>query len=140
MKDLAGQAYGEVDPDNQLNSIIQDIQLAPRNSRGMVEYISDFIILRPAEMSKSNGVLFLSLPNRGNAFPADTGLLGRGYVYFWCAWQADILRGNNRMTMRVPYASDKGNTITGILRTEYQVNSATTTLKSEQWVFSGQTH
>jgi hypothetical protein len=137
---LTGQAFGEVDPDNKLNSIIQDIQLAPRNSRGMVEYVSDFIILRPAEMVKSNGVLFLSLPNRGNAFPADTALLGRGYIYFWCAWQADILRGNNRMTMRVPYASDKGNTIAGILRTEYQVNSETTTLNLSSGFFTGQTH
>jgi hypothetical protein len=137
---LTGQAFGEVDADNKLNSIIQDIQLAPRNSRGMVEYVSDFIILRPAEMVKSNGVLFLSLPNRGNAFPADTALLGRGYIYFWCAWQADILRGNNRMTMRVPYASDKGNTIAGILRTEYQVNSETTTLNLSSGFFTGQTH
>jgi hypothetical protein len=137
---LTGQAFGEVDPDNKLNSIIQDIQLAPRNSRGMVEYVSDFIILRPAEMAKGNGVLFLSLPNRGNAFPADTALLGRGYIYFWCAWQADILRGNNRMTMRVPYASDKGNTIAGILRTEYQVNSETTSLNLSSGFFTGQTH
>ena len=55
---LTGQAYGEVDPGNPLNSIIQDIRLAPGNERGMVEYISDFIILRPADMAKSNGLAF----------------------------------------------------------------------------------
>ena len=76
-------------------------------------------------MTKSNGLLFLSLPNRGNIFPADTVLLARGYIYFWCAWQGDVLRGDNRLTMRVPYAGDNGSTIAGILRTEYQVNFET---------------
>ena len=137
---LTGQAYGEIDPDNMLNRIIQDIQLAPRNSRGMVDYISDFIILRPSDMAKCNGTLFLSLPNRGNAIPADTALLSRGYIYFWCAWQGDVLRGNNRLTMRVPYASDKGKTIAGILRTEYQVISETVTLNLSAGFFTGQTH
>lgn len=137
---ITGQAYGEVDPDKRLNKVIQDIQLAPRNSRGMVEYVSDFIILRPSDMAKCNGILFLSLPNRGNAFPADTALLGLGYIYFWCAWQGDVLRGNNRLTMRVPYASDKGNTIAGILRTEFQVNSETATLNLSSGFFTGLTH
>jgi hypothetical protein len=72
---IFGKAYGEVDPNDSLNSIIQDIQLAPRNAAGKVEYVSDFILLRPKDISKSNGILFLSLPNRGNVFPADTALL-----------------------------------------------------------------
>jgi hypothetical protein len=125
---LTGQAYGEVDPGNPLNSIIQDINFAPRNERGMVEYISDFIILRPLDITRSNGILFLSLPNRGNALAADTALLGRGYVYLWCAWQGDVLKGGNRMTMKVPYASENGSEIAGILRTEYQVSSSVNTL------------
>jgi len=137
---LIGQAYGEVDPGNPLNSIIQDISLAPRNERGMVEYISDFIILRPVDMTKSNGLLFLSLPNRGNAFPADTALLGRGYIYFWCAWQGDVLSGNNRMIMRVPYASDSGSEIAGMHRTEYQVSLAVNTLNLSSGFFTGLTH
>jgi len=137
---LSGQAYGEVDPGNPLNSIIQDISLAPRNERGMVEYISDFIILRPADMTKSNGLLFLSLPNRGNAFPADTALLGRGYIYFWCAWQGDVLRGDNRLIMRVPYASESGKEIAGILRSEYQVSTSVNTLNLSSGFFTGQTH
>jgi hypothetical protein len=137
---LSGQAYGEVDPGNPLNSVIQDISLAPRNERGMVEYISDFIILQPADMTKSNGLLFLSLPNRGNAFPADTALLRRGYIYFWCAWQGDVLRGNNRLLMRVPYASENGNEIAGILRSEFQVSTSVNTLNLSSGYFTGQTH
>ncbi len=137
---LSGQIYGETDPENPLNSIIQDISLAPENERGMVEYISDFVILRPVVMSKSNGLLFLSLPNRGNMFPADTVLLGRGYIYLWCAWQGDVLKGGNRLTMRVPYAAQDGGEIAGILRTEYQVANSEKTLDLSAGFFTGSTH
>jgi hypothetical protein len=137
---LTGKVYGEIDPSNPLNSIIQDIQLAPRNEKGLVEFISDFIILKPADMAKTNGILFLSLPNRGNAFPADTALLRRGYIYFWCAWQGDVLEGNNRLIMRVPYAGDNGSVIGGLLRSELQVISATKTLNLSSGFFTGMTH
>src|SRR5688572_3044868 len=65
-----GQIFGEVDPNLDFNQIIQDLSLAPRNERGLVEYVSEFVLLRPKDMHKSNGLLFLSLPNRGNVFPA----------------------------------------------------------------------
>jgi hypothetical protein len=35
---IIGRASGEVDPNDPLNAVITDVQLAPRNSRGMVEY------------------------------------------------------------------------------------------------------
>lgn len=137
---LSGQLYGEVDPENPLNSIIQDIDLAPLNSRGMVEYVSDFAILRPADMTRSNGLLFMSLPNRGNIMPPDTSLLKRGYIYVWCAWQADVLKGNNRLLMRVPYAGINGGSVAGILRSEFQVASPSVTLNLSSGFFSGLIH
>ena len=137
---LSGQLYGEVDPRDPLNSLIQDINLAPVNSRGMVEYVSDFVILKPADMTRSNGLLFMSLPNRGNILSADTALLQRGYIYVWCAWQADVLSGNNRLLMRVPYAGIDGGSIAGILRAEFQVTSPAVTLNLSSGFFTGLTH
>jgi len=137
---LSGQVYGEVDPRNPLNSLIQDINLAPVNSRGMVEYVSDFVILKPADMTRSNGLLLMSLPNRGNILPPDTALLRRGYVYVWCAWQADVLKGNNRLLMRVPYAGINGGSVAGILRSEFQVTSPAVTLNLSSGSFTGLTH
>ena len=135
-----GLAYGEVNPADSLNSIIQDIGLAPKNERSMVEYVSEFILLQPKEMSRSNGLLFLSLPNRGNVFPADTVFLNRGYVYLWCAWQGDVLAGSNRLTMKVPVATNNGKEITGRIRTEYQVTTPTKTLNLSSGLFTGMTH
>src|SRR5215475_3063241 len=44
---LAGRAFGELDPNDPHNAIIQDIALAPRNARGMVEYTASFQLVKP---------------------------------------------------------------------------------------------
>src|ERR1044071_1387821 len=44
---LVGRAFGEVDPRDPQNAGIQDIELAPRNARGMVEYATDIYLLAP---------------------------------------------------------------------------------------------
>jgi len=137
---IFGKAYGEVDPDDSLNNIIQDIQLAPRNANGKAEYVTEFILLRPKDMSKSNGVLFLSLPNRGNVFPADTALLKRGYVYLWAAWQGDVVPGNNRIIINVPVGTENGKEITGKIRSEFEVADLTKTLNLSSGYFSGMSH
>ncbi len=137
---ITGKVYGEVDPGSSMNSIIHDIQLAPPNEKGFVEYLSDYVIIRPADITKCNGMLFLSLPNRGNMFQPDSSLLARGYVWAWCAWQGDVLEGNNRLIMKVPYASNKGEEIAGILRSEFQVTASIKTLNLSSGFFTGLTH
>src|SRR5262249_32847674 len=42
---LIGRAFGEVDPRDPDNQAITDIELAPRNARGMVEYSTGILIL-----------------------------------------------------------------------------------------------
>ena len=44
---LAGMVHFEVDPANPANRIVTDIELAPRNERGMVEFRSNFFLLKP---------------------------------------------------------------------------------------------
>jgi Alpha/beta hydrolase domain len=153
---LIGKAYGEVDPRLPANAIIQDIDLAPRNAKGMVEYATDIDILRPADRSKGNGILFFNIHNRGNkggiqlfnadvpsnlaeinslANPGDGFLQRQGYTMIWFGWQADVLAGNNRMTMAVPVAHNPdGSTITGLVRSELTTVVPTTTLNlSSGW-------
>jgi alpha/beta hydrolase family protein len=137
---LTGKAYGEVDPTAETNAGIQDIKLGPRNARGMVEYVTDVDILRPADRRKGNGVLFFNIVNRGNKgglslFNADVpgntlnnnnvttagdGFMQReGYTIVWFGWQPDVAPGGGRITMKVPVAHNAdGSTITGLVRTE----------------------
>ena len=62
---LVGRVHGEVDPASPDNAVIADIDRAPRNARGMVEYSADLLILRPVDRSRVNGRLFFEVNNRG---------------------------------------------------------------------------
>src|ERR1043166_2156353 len=71
---VIGTATGEIDPADRHNAIIQDLQLAPRNANGKVEYTSSFTLVKPIDMSKGNGRLFYNINNRGNRnFPYNIG-------------------------------------------------------------------
>ena len=60
---IVGKAYGELDPKDPKNAIIVDIQLAPKNARGMVEYAFDFYILKPIDLSKGAHKAMYEPPN-----------------------------------------------------------------------------
>jgi hypothetical protein len=62
---LTGKIYFAVDPKDAHNKIIVDLDKAPQNAQGRVEFSSDLFILRPKDPSKGNGVVLLDIPNRG---------------------------------------------------------------------------
>jgi|SRR6516164_975376 len=59
-------AKGELDPAALENRAIVDLDKAPRNARGLVEYETDFFILWPADPRRTNGVLVYDVTNRGS--------------------------------------------------------------------------
>jgi len=108
---LAGRFYGELDPKDPRNAIINDIQLAPRNTRGMVEYSGTFAVTKPVDMSKSSGVLYYLVPNRGGGA---TVAYDEGHVSVISGWQGDLLPRDNIQTLTVPVARNPdGSSITG---------------------------
>ena len=62
---IRGTAKGELDPAAAENAGIADLDKAPKNPRGMVEYETDFFILRPVESQPGSGVLVYDVTNRG---------------------------------------------------------------------------
>src|SRR6478672_4119177 len=60
---IRGRIHGELDPKDPHNAIIQDIDLAPRNARGRVEYVASFALARPIDRSKTSGVLIYQVVN-----------------------------------------------------------------------------
>lgn len=134
---LVGKIHGEVDPKNRLNKIIVNLDQAPRNRRGRVEYRSDFCMLKPADMARGNGKIFVDVPNRGskrilsflNDAPAandpstlaDAGngfLMRQGYTIVWCGWQGDLMPVKDWLVLNVPGATNNGKEITRKVRTE----------------------
>ncbi len=124
---LSGKAYGELDPKDSHNTIITDLQFAPRNVRGMVEYVATFSLVKPLDLTKANGVLLYGVPNRGNraSVPAfgssgnggesgDEFFLNRGYIILQSGWQGDVAPRPNAETITVPVAKNPdGSSITG---------------------------
>lgn len=162
-EELIGTAYGEINPNNPHNKIIQDISVAPRDSHGMVEYSMDICILRPIDARKGNGVLFYGVVNRGNklafawynvgasasnvlpdtmAAAGDGFLMSRGYTIVWAGWQGDLLPGNDRMRIRVPTLTraELGAAATAMLDSELIVNARTTTINLSSGAFTGMIH
>ena len=54
------------------NRGIVDIELAPRNKDGLVEFTSDVLILKPRDPLKSNGTAIIDVPNRGRMLSVST--------------------------------------------------------------------
>src|SRR5262249_30213376 len=62
---IVGKAYGELDPKDPKNALIVDLQLAPKNANGKVDYSFDFYILKPIDLAKGNHKMLYEPPNRG---------------------------------------------------------------------------
>jgi hypothetical protein len=62
---LAGTLHFAVDPRKPANRIITDLDKAPRNTQGLVEFSSDFYLIRPRDPARGNGTLLYEVSNRG---------------------------------------------------------------------------
>jgi hypothetical protein len=131
---LRGHAYGELDPKIPLNAIITDLEFAPRNARGMVEYTATFTIFKLADMAKASGVLLYFVPNRGRINLTDGGFLAdarnQGHVLVASGWQGDIEPAAGMETLVVPVAKNPdGSSITGrVLARFSDMTAGTSTL------------
>jgi hypothetical protein len=119
---LRGRAYGELDPKAPLNAIITDLEFAPRNARGLVEYSATFTLAKPVDLSKASGVLFYDVANRGRialaASSTDAGALAdlfkRGHVVLSSGWQGDVVTRDGIESITIPIAKNPdGSSITG---------------------------
>jgi Alpha/beta hydrolase domain len=86
---LSGRAFGELDPSDPHNAIIQDIKLAPRNAHGMVEYTASFQLTKPIDMSRSSRLLWHDVPNRGGRITISPIERASGDIGLSSGWQGD---------------------------------------------------
>src|SRR5437667_138020 len=145
---VVGKAFGEVDPFDTKNAVIVDIQLAPRNAGGKVEYSFDFYILKPIDLSRGAHKVMYEPPNRGGktwgnfgrmpggndpgsvtdpAVLANAFLMPRGYTMVWSGWDkaAGTSTAGFNTTITLPIAKNAdGSSITGPAY-EYIVMSGT---------------
>ena len=144
-EELKGRLHFAVDPLHRANRRITDVELAPRNARGQVEWSSDVSVLVPVDRAQCSGRILLDVVNRGNtvavpnfnratrpAFgpgsdpnpPIDVGdgfLMKRGWVVISCGWQGDLPRVPGLIGMQTPEARDAhGRPLRGRVYTQVQ--------------------
>ena len=136
---LRGKAYFAVDPAHPRNKVIADIELAPRNREGKVEFSADLFILKPKDPARGNGVVFFDVINRGrfrllstfsnaeaaddpttDAHFGDASLLQQGFTLVAVGWQFDV--EDDLIGLDAPIPTIKGQPIRGWLRESFIPN------------------
>jgi Alpha/beta hydrolase domain len=142
-----GKARGELDPAAAENAGIVDLDEAPRNARGLVEYATDYFLLRPKDPLLGSAILVYDVTNRGNKRilqrlddapqndPAaandpkdvrDAGLgftLGRGHSLVWSGWDPGASRINNGLGGDFPAAEENDRPLVRRIRDEFHVGT-----------------
>jgi hypothetical protein len=141
---LLGKAYFAVDPNAEANATIVDLDLAPRNAGGKVEFSADVEILAPVDPAKGNGTLLYDVNNRGNRVApgmfnggADEFLMRQGYVVAWSGWIGELQPGGDRLRLFAPTAMENGRPIRGKVRAEMSPDAPTNRLSIAQWANHG---
>lgn len=114
---LKGYAIGELDPSNPLNACIVNLNRAPLNEHGRVQYRTEVEILKPVGMGAGNGTLFYDVVNRGKKVTWPK--LSYGYTIVWSGWQADLPKNPKLLKAQFPVPSDHGHPIVGLSREEF---------------------
>lgn len=139
---VRGSFKGELDPADARNKVIVNLDKAPRNAKGLVEYEADFFIMRPVDAARGNHKLIYDVTNRGrkvihwrlmdgkpksvanandpkNLEDAGNGLFfRRGYTLVWSGWDSEAPRASNGMSMSAVIATDNGKPIVRRIRDE----------------------
>src|SRR6266852_6358239 len=140
---IIGTIYFAVDPKDPHNRIVVDLDKAPVNQSGRVEFSSDLYILRP-KAPRGNGAALVDVLNRGNKVVlngfnrggspdpvteddlGDHFLMRFGYTLVWVGWEFDVAESPMAMRIHVPIATDRGKPITGIVQATWTANARAT--------------
>ena len=138
---VRARAHGLADPKSPRNAGVVDLELAPRNAEGLVEYSFDVAFIKPIDPAKANGTAVLEVTNRGRpilqtsilrgngdlrseAGAGKESVLEQGYTVIWTGWQADIDPGPGIMRATYPVSSEGGTPITGMVRDEIALDGS----------------
>lgn len=125
---VTGVVHLTLDPDDPANAMITDLELAPRNAQGLVEYSADFKLLLPSDNIASDGLLY-NVNNRGNStIPPELSLQHplseRGFTYLVTGWINEITPRPGRIRLHAPVVGSEDRPVTGAVRYEISVERA----------------
>ena len=122
---IYGMVYFSMDPADPVNSVIADIEYAPTNAQGNVEYSVDFKLLIPSSDIANGGLLYM-VNNRGRGItPPEISLQdplsNLGFTYLLTGWINEIEEQPGRLRLHTPVVGSEDEPITGEVRYEVSV-------------------
>jgi hypothetical protein len=144
---LAGKIYFALDPTSPMNTRIIDLDKSPRHAEGRVTAWANFMVLRPKPQTKERRGALLEVSNRGGkaslayfngagyslnpSSPEHFGdglLMRQGLTLIWVGWQFDVPLQPGLLRLHAPVATDGGEPIQGLVRSDWTIDETTTTL------------
>jgi hypothetical protein len=129
---IQGRVYFKVSAQNVHNHQIVDLDKAPQDPQGKVEFSADLYLIKPKDMAKGNGAVLFEVSNRGgrgilrivnggNAQSefGDGFLMRQGYTLAWLGWQFDVGPQNQNLALQAPVARDAAGIIGGLVRSDF---------------------
>jgi hypothetical protein len=137
---ITGKAYFVVDPKDPRNAVVADIDKAPRNADGKIEFTADLLAMWP-KVGDGNNVALIDVVNRGSTtafrlnrtagqnLVGDGFLLKQGFTIICIGWEFDIAARNGAIGIKVPAATDNGAPITGTVKASFTPDRRETTYR-----------
>jgi hypothetical protein len=123
---ISGQLHFEVDPKRPENAIIADVELAPVNAAGKVEFVADLRLWKPKDESLSNGAVWVEIPNRGGKAGLPVTMMEQGFTMLNVGWEFDVPATPNKLRLEVPRARNPdGSAIRGVVRAVFTPDKLT---------------
>jgi hypothetical protein len=149
---LDGVVRFAVDPAHPANAAIVDLDKAPRNAAGLVEFEADVCLLQPADPARANRRLLFYVVNRGRMGAApmsgavappvlteriDPGngfLMRHGWTLLMVGWQWDVVRRPGYLGLEAPPAlGPDGQPLRGRIVLQFQPNEPHPTQLLAHW-------
>jgi hypothetical protein len=127
---MRGKVYFVVDPKDPRNAVVADIDKAPRNKDGKVEFSADLMTLWP-KTGEGNNTAIIDVVNRGGTtflrlnrtagqnVVGDGFLMKQGFAIIAIGWEFDVAARNGAIRIDAPVATDNGAPITGVVHAAF---------------------
>jgi len=139
---IIGRVYFAVDPANIHNRQVVDLDKAPRNAQGEVQFSAELYVYKPKDTNKGNGAVLFEVSNRGgrgilrlvdggssadpNGEIGDGFLLREGYTIAWLGWEFDLADEGEKVRLTAPVAHEAGGKeIRGLVRSDFTLSQKT---------------
>lgn len=119
---ISGVLHFTLDPLHPGNLKIVDIQHAPLNTVGLIEFAADFKLLVPRGETQSTSLLYHVNNRGGSRLPPEVSLSHplamQGHIFLATGWINEMPPADGRLRLVAPVLNDNGAPLTGRVRYE----------------------